>query len=51
MEDTQVHKDKFDAILRRMATMKPKTMKEIAATPKRNKDGSLRRKRTPKVSS
>jgi hypothetical protein len=39
------NKEKFDAILRRMATMKPKTMKEIAAAPKRNKDGSLRKKR------
>jgi hypothetical protein len=50
-EDILVNKDKFDAVLKRIANMKPKTLKEIVAAPKRNKDGNLRRQRTPKVSS
>jgi hypothetical protein len=44
-EDIQVDKDRFDAVLKRLASMRPKSLKEAVAAPKTNKDGSPRKKR------
>ena len=37
MKDITVDKDKFDAVLRRMATMKPMSVKELSAKLKKEK--------------
>jgi hypothetical protein len=41
MDDITVDKDKFDAVLRRMATMKPMTAKELSVKLKAEKAAKL----------
>jgi len=43
MKDIKVDKDKFDAVLRRMATMKPMSVKELSAKLKAEKAAKAER--------
>ena len=43
MKDGKIDKTKFDAVLRTLIDTKPLTFKEAVATPKRRKDGGIKR--------